>query len=381
MLFRSGDKSNQDLQKKRSESIISAMGSLQNKSNIPYSISVDDGWDLFVKDVTSTPYRDLAKRSKNEVKAVLTQAKAKKDLEPMLAKHRFAYIRINATYDVSEKYEQEFITNKFNRTLASGDIPLAFAIQKYMIKQVEEKKYKKDFVEMLDIPNTTQMLPFLTNKYYMLSLFGDGLSANNIEKVIELPKLDNKNVICEFNALASSVEDTEITNSSQITTWQSKIDRIYNTTIGKANPKKVDAVNIALQYKILDYINGSESPDEKMMESVYEKIKEIALPTIVDWKQAYEVASTFIEYGDYEFARKTLDPYLNDNNVSEDFIFTYLNLYSIDEYNYMSKKFETACKLASQKNKSRFCNEIKTYSYLIRENLEAKNIICSECRD
>ncbi len=374
------DKSNQELQRKRSESIVSAMNTLQNTSNIPYSIRTDDGWNLFVKDVASTSYKDLAKKSKEEAKAALSNTKTQKDLEPILASHRYAHIRINATYDVSEQYEQEFTTNKFNRTLASGDLPLAFAIQKYMIKQVEEKKYKKDFVNELEIPNTAQMLPFLTNKYYMLSLFEDELSPDNIEKVINLAKLDSKNTIADFNALVCSVEDIEITNSSQISNWQGKIDRIYNTPIGKSFPKKVDAVNIALQYKILDYINNSDNPDEKLLITTYDKIKAIALPTIADWQQAYEIASTFIEYGDVEFARKTMDPYINDPAVSEDFIFTYLNLYSLDENNYMSKKFEIACKLASQKNISRFCIEMKTYSYLVRENLEVKNIICNDCK-
>jgi hypothetical protein len=374
------DKANQELQRKRSESIVAAMGTLQNKIDIPYSIKTNDGWELFVKDVASTPHKDLASRSKEDAKAALRQSKTQKELEPILSQHRFAAIRINATYDVSEQYEQAFVTNKFNRTLANNDLPLAFAIQKFMMKQVEEKKYKKSLIETLEIPNTAQMLPFLTNKYYMLSFFGDGLSVSNLEKVIELPKLDGKNTIAEFNAMACSVEDIEITSSSQISTWQSKIDRLYNTPIGKNFPKKVDAVNIALQYKILDYINGSENPDEKLMELTYEKIKEIALPTIVNWQQAYEVASTFIEYGDYEFARKTMDPYIHHSEISEDFIFTYLNLYSLDENNYMSKKFETACKLASEKNKSRFCTEIKTYSYLIRENLETKSIICNECQ-
>ena len=28
----------------------------------------------------------------------------------------------------------------------------------------------------------------------------------------------------------------------------------------------------------------------------------------------------------------------------------------------------------------RFCEEVKTYSYLIRENKAVKNIICSECK-
>ena len=373
-----GDRSNLDLQKKRSESIISAMSQLQNAKNIPYSIDLNDGWELFVKDISSnSQYSHLAKRPKEEVKTTINgQAKIKKDLEPMLAKHRHAYIRINATYDVSREYEQEFVTNKFNRALAAKNLPLAFAIQKYMIKKVEEGTYVKSFIEKLEIPNTTQMLPFLTNMYYMLSFFDNELSPSNIEKVIALPKLDSKNTICEYNALACSVEDVEITNTSQISTQQSKIDRLYSTPIGKTYPKKVDAVNIAFQYKILDFINASETPDEKLMETTYEKIKEIALPTITDWQQAYEVAATFVEYGDFEFARKTLDPYIENPNVSENFIFTYLNLYSLDEKNYLSKKFEIACDLAVKKNKTRFCQEIKNYSYLIRENLNAKNTMC-----
>ena len=155
---------------------------------------------------------------------------------------------------------------------------------------------------------------------------------------------------------------------------------MYNTPIGKQYPKKVNAINIVFQYKILDYINASENPDEKLMETTYEKIKEIALPTITSWQQAYEVAATFIGYGDFEFARRTLDPYINNPDIHEDFIFTYLNLYSLDEKNYMSSKFSLACDLAAKKNKSRFCNDIKTYSYLVRENLKAKNVICGECR-
>ena len=376
------DRSNLELQKKRSESIVSAMHQLQNAKDIPYSIDLNDGWDLFMKDISSnSQYSHLAKKSKEEVKSTINgNAKIKKDLEPMLAKHRHAYIRINATYDVSTQYEQEFVTNKFNKTLAAKNLPLAFAIQKYMIKKVEDGTYVKSFIEKLEIPNTAQMLPFLTNKYYMLSFFANELSSSNIEKVIALPKMDSKNTICEFNALACSIEDVEITNTSQITSMQSKIDRLYNMPLGKTYPKKVDAINIAFQYKILDYINESENPDEKLMEATYEKIKEIALPTIKDWQQAYEVASAFIEYGDYEFARKTLDSYIENPNVSEDFIFTYLNLYSLDEKSYMSKKFERACALASKKNKSRFCEEIKTYSYLIRENIGVKNVICSECK-
>ena len=374
-------RSNAELQKKRSESIVQAMKALQDKQNIPYFIDYNDGWDLFVKDVAATQYKDLAKKSKEDVRNAINQGRTQKDLESMLAKHRFAYLKIAATYDIStDAYEQEFVTSKFNAVLAKGDLPQAFAIQKYMIKMVEEGKYKKNFVENLNIPVETKMIPFLTNKYYMLSFFSGGLSASNIDNVIELEKMAPKNPICEFNALACSITDDEITASSQIAGRQNKIDRIYSGAIRKNYPNKVDALNIAFQYQILDYINASENPDEALMTSTYEKIKEIAMPTITNWQNAYEVASSFISFGDFEFARKALDPYINNPNVSEDFIFTYMNLYSLDENNYTSKKFETACKLAIARNKSRFCSEINSYSVLVRENLAVKDIFCKECK-
>jgi len=374
-------RSNAELQKKRSESIVQAMKNLHDKQNIPYFIDYNDGWDLFVKDVAGTQYKNLATRSKDDVRSALNQGKTQKDLETILAKHRFANIRIAATYDISnDDYEQEFVTSKFNTVLAQGDLPLAFAIQKYMIKKVEEGKYKKNFIENLNIPTETKMIPFLTNKYYMLSFFSGGLSASNIDKVIELGKMAPKNPICEFNALACVITDDEVTASSQIAGTQNKIDRMYNGPIGKKYPTKVDALNIAFQYQILDFINASDNPDETLMASTYEKIKEIAMPTITNWQNAYEVASSFIGFGDYEFARKALDPYINNPNVSEDFIFTYMNLYSLDENSYISKKFEIACKLASSKNRVRFCAEVKTYSVLIQENLAVKDIICKECR-
>jgi len=378
--FEGSDQSNETLQKKRSESIIAALRKMQVE-NIVHTIKLEDGYDLLIADLKNNKeYSDLASLSRNDLKAKLRNAKLAKTLEPILKNHRRAHISMYATYDITEKYEQGFVVNKFNKTLAKGDLPLAFAIQKFIIKRVEEGMYTKDLIDSMKIPNTLSMLPFLTNKYYMLSFYDGGLSSENMKAVIDLVKFDNKNQIVEFNALCCSVLDMEIKSTSQVIPMQVKIDKFYNTSIGKTYPAKVDALNMTYQYKVLDFINESETPDEALMATIYSKIKEIALPTITTWQKAYEVASTFIEYGDYGFARTTMDPYINDPGISEDFIFTYLNLYSIDERTYTSKKFEIACRLASQKNRARFCNEIKSYSYLVRENLGAKNIICSECK-
>ena len=374
--FEGNEASNIALQKKRSESIVKAMGNLQNKT-IPYNIQMNDGWDLLVNDIPNE-YQQITK-SKNEAKNALKNAKTKKDLEPILKNHRFAHVRMNVTYDVSENYAPDFMVSKFNKCMAKGDLATAFAIQKYLIKCVEDGTCTEKNVKKMNIPETAKNLPFLTNKYYMLSLLGD-LSAEDIQKITDLPKMDNTNLVCEFNAFCSNVENMDITSSGQIAGIQSKIDRYYNNAIGKQYADKVDALNISLQYKVLDFLNNAENSDETLIESTYDKIKSIALPTINNWQKAYEVAATFIKYGDYDFARTAMDPYIDDENISEDFIFTYLNLYSLDETVYMSKNFEKACQLAVQKNKTRFCNEIKTYSYLIRENRAVQQIICSECK-
>jgi hypothetical protein len=54
-----------------------------------------------------------------------------------------------------------------------------------------------------------------------------------MKAVIDLVKFDNKNQIVEFNALCCSVLDMEIKSTSQVIPMQVKIDKFYNTSIGK----------------------------------------------------------------------------------------------------------------------------------------------------
>ncbi|MDR1793159.1 MAG: hypothetical protein LBR36_06960 [Bacteroidales bacterium] len=375
------EQTNLELQKKRAESIVNAMKTIQNKGNIPYSLYQNDSWDLFVKDVANTPYKEYATQSKESVKQALNNSRTRKNLEPILSKHRFAHIVMQVTYDVSEQYQQEFVTNKFNRTFAAGDLPLAFAIEKYMIKQVEDGKFtNRQLIENLVIPENAKNLPFLTNKYYMLSLFSGGLSENENDKVISFAGLDKRNQIADFNAVSASIVNQEITSSKDITTTQNKINSAYRSQVGSAYPNKVNTVNVAFQYKVLDYLNSNDIQDQTQKDATYDIIREIALPTVDNWQKAYEVAATFMNYGDFAFARTILDPYIENPAISEDYIFTYLNLYSYDIESIMSGKFVKACKLASQKNRTRFCEQIRKYSVIAREHLAVKDIICAECQ-
>ena len=181
--------------------------------DIPYSIELKDGYELFVRDVRNTEYSHLANKSKEEAVNALKNAKTRKALEPMLKEHRYTRIEMHVTYDISEKYEQDFVTRKFNKALEENNLPLAFAIEKYYMKRVEDGKYVKSHIDSLKIPYTQVMVPFLTNKYYMLSFFSHGLSSDDLNKVMEMPKMSPKNTIVEFNALACEILGKEITSA------------------------------------------------------------------------------------------------------------------------------------------------------------------------
>ena len=289
--FEGNETKNLELQKKRSESIVKAIENIQNRA-VPYSIQLNDGWELLLKDIPEE-YKNIVK-SKNEAKNALKNTKTKNNLEPILKNHRYAQVKMNVTYDVSENYAPDFMVSKFNKCMAKNDYPTAFAIQKYLIKCVEDGNCSEMSIQKMNISEDTKNLPFLTNKYYMLSVLG-ALTDEDIQKMTDLSKMDNTNIISEFNAFCCQVENMDITSIGQISTTQSKIDRYYNNAIGKQYADKVDALNITLQYKILDFLNNAETPDETLIESTYEKIKSIALPTIKDWEKAYQYAMEKID--------------------------------------------------------------------------------------
>lgn len=370
------DQANQELQKKRAESIVKAINQRQ-KQKISYRTLTSDSWEMFKKDVKNSKYPEMASMSIDEVKAKL-KGKVLKDLEPMLAKHRFARIAMNITYDISGKNEQEFVINKFNKAIAAGDLKLAMSVQKYIIKAVEENRYTRKVVKDMVIPVEKRFVPFLVNYYYIENFFLENVNDKMCEGVNNLLKMDNKNEFAFFDKSVCDVMNVEFKNESDIKAMQASVDKIYALKLEKS---KVDALNLELQFKILDYADTSASPSmEILIESTYDKIKSIVNIDATSWLNAYKLANVFINHGDYVYAEYLMAPFINSKDISADFMFTYLSLWSYREELYLSNTFAEIAKKCHELDKARFCTIMNKFSFQVQENQAVKKLYCTECK-
>jgi len=372
------DKDNIELQKSRAESIMNAIKRRQ-KASISNKIVTSDSWEMFKRDVANTKFADYASRTPEEVKASL-KGKTLKDLEPILAKHRFASIVMDITYDVSGSYEQPFVISKFNKLIEKGDFVNAFAVQKHIVKAIQEGRFNSKVASGMKIPGKDKRyLPFWTNYYFIQNYFRD-INDEMRAGVAPLLALDPTNEPAFYNKTVCDVSSAEITNESMMRELQANVDKAYSSkTIDK---KYIDNLNLELQFKILEFADTSVS--QAMIaaaEQTYEKIKQIAVGLEkVTWQNAYKLADIFIQYGDYPYAIKLMDPYIESPNVTNDFLFTYFSLLSHREDYYLTPSFTTMAKRCLAAEKTRFCTLMGKFSFQVLENGEVKKIYCKECK-
>lgn len=370
------DKANEELQRKRAESIVQAIDQ-QQKRHLTYITKTSDSWELFKRDVKNTKHAELASMSHEQAKQEL-KGRTLKDLEPMLSKHRFAKIVMNITYDISGRNEQEFVINKFNNAVKAGDLKMAMSVQKRIINAVEAGDYSRKIISDMEIPVDIKNIPLLVNYYYLQNFFLENVNdamCQGIDKIIEM---DSKNMYAFYDNLVCKISNVEFSNESEIRDIQSEVDKIYSMKIDKT---KADALNLELQFRILEYADTSSSQTmEQLLESTYVKVKEIVNVENNTWMNAYKLATVFIEHGDYPYAEQLMAPFIYSKEISQDFLFTYFSLYSYREELYLSSTFYKLAKRCLESDKARFCTLMNKFSFQVRENLAVKKIFCENCQ-
>ncbi len=371
------DKTNETLQVQRAESIVKAINQRQ-KQKIKYKTLASDSWEMFKRDVKDSKYPEMANLSIDEVKNQL-KGKVLKDLEPILAKHRFAQIVMNITYDITGKNEQEFVINKFNKAIAAGDLKLAFSVQKYIIRACEEGRYSQKVVKDMVIPQEKKFVPFLVNYYYLDNFFLENVNDKMCDGVSKLIKMDDKNDFALFDRSVCEVMNVEFKNEADIKAMQANVDKIY--TLKQIPKTKSDALNMELQFKILEFADTSASPSmEILIESTYNKIQTIVNIDATSWLNAYKLATVFIKHGDYTYAEYLMAPFINKKDISPDFVFTYFTLWSYREELYLSNTFAELAKRCHDIDKARFCTSMNKFSFQVLENQAVKKLYCTECK-
>jgi hypothetical protein len=128
-------------------------------------------------------------------------------------------------------------------------------------------------------------------------------------------------------------------------------------------------------------VDTTDSPNSLVTESL-NRIKEIVNVEDANWQSSLKLAYIFIDHGDYDYSAKLLEPFIYEDKVYDELLFTYISLCSYSTYRMMSNRFVTAMQKAKAADPKRFCNLFKgdKFSIQVLENTIVKEIYCKSCK-
>ncbi len=344
---------NAKLQKRRAESVVRVLQGMQ-KNTISPSIITNDSWGLFQLSMEDGMYDYLTKMGKQEaIKTINSKHSLAEELEPHLAKQRFAQIVMDVTYDISGDKEQKFSEIQFNKAVKAGNIKHAYKIMDYISTKTIAGAYTPEAWDHVQIAAEPKSSGLLMNKVYY-----DYLAKHKVideEQYAELKKiqtLDPTNNIVNFNALYCKTQlDSTVGDPTAQADMQTKIDALYKTEVPKA---LVDGLNMEWQFKMLDAIDTMPGAEAKF-EACVEKIKSFYDYKSGTWQNALKVAFAFSRAKDYKYAAKVLESYVAIDNPDEKLLFSYISIASHVPEKFFSHHFSDALSKAKQKNPDRYC--------------------------
>ncbi len=371
------ERENEILQRRRAESIVKALEANQGAAIVD-SITTAPNWERLKEDVKHTAFDKLIDMTYEEAIRYVNQNQNR--MEPILAMHRYADVKVWITYDIEGDKEQDYVVHQFNNAVESENLALALSIQKYLFKQVVSGKYNAKAVEGMRIPQGRAYVGLNMNKIWLTQfVYMDPLNENYWEGISDLHKLDAENKFVEYNDILCNIQLGNLTNDRFTDQIQRRVDRMYNTVINEGN---VDLLNIELQYSIMHVYKDSVGYDHPKVVSSLEKIKEIINFDDVSWQNSLKLAGIFINNGDYDYAIRLLEPWITKDDVHIDLVRSYIAVCSKVQYKVHSNNFYNALVRLKDHDKAEFCGlfrhgdklSIQTFT-----NMQVKQLYCKEC--
>jgi hypothetical protein len=370
------DDENKKLQQQRAESIISALEERQKKL-IKTTIITDYNWTDFQNDIQKTNHNIMASMQLEEAQAYIRNYNLNKELEPILANHRYAQIDMKVTFDISGENESPFVLKKFHNAIAEGDKIMALSIQKYIMKQVLNYRYIPDILNTLEIPENKTFAGLIMNKLWLQQHTKQITQEEFALAVQKLYQISPANEYIAFNDLFLKINNQLFSSDNEATTLQLRVDRLYTTPLRK---ETIDGLNIKLQFKLINYAD-SVIGDAKLKEACINRIKQIVDINDESLQNSLKLAELFIENNDFEFALKTLEPWITHPEVNEDLLFAYVSLCSREDVLMHTQRFNFAMNRSKELNQKRFCELFNGDNFSLRvfENQFVKEMHCKNC--
>lgn len=382
------DEINRRLQQQRAQSIVNALAAQQTDS-IVSEIVTDYNRDDFARDIQGTKYKNLASLSVERIQDSIRKLALARELESMLQNHRYAQIDMRVVYDIEGENEQPFVVSQFNKAADSLDYIMALSIQKFIMRRIMHQQYSPDVINELRVPNHFSFCGIAMNNLWLkhhYKMIDDIQLKCAVDSLVDLCP---ENEYIMFNSLLLNIEHPTQSFVSTAQTLQSKVDRLYYTSLQK---ETIDRLNLKLQMAVIaayDSLPVSKSPsvnkaNQTSKKNCVERIKKIANPKYESIENSIKFAEIFMNNGEYQLAIKFLEPWINNATTNIDMLLTYVSLCSRFENMMHTQAFTTAMLRIKELDEKKFYNLIdskNSFSLRVLENENVKSAYCSSCNE
>jgi hypothetical protein len=358
---------NASLQRKRAGSVVKVLQGMQTTKINP-AIITSDSWNLFQLEMEDGKFDYLTKMPKREaIRTINTKGGLTQELEPYLAKQRFAQIVMDVTYDITGNKEEKFTLVSFNRAVKGGNNKQAYKIMDFISKKTVADKYSKEIWDNLQIPMEAKYSGLLMNKvYYDYVEHGRVVDDDQYKDIQKLEQLDPASNIIKFNSLLCKVElDSTVGKKADQAALQTRIDALYKTEIPH---NIINALNVEWQFKLMEALDTVDNAEAEI-QAIVDKIKSFYNFKDGTWENGLKLSYAFCRAKDFKFASTILEPYIFPEKEKippkitqmpmgpdyEKVLFAYISMSSHVPEKFFSRNFSDALAKAKELNKDRYC--------------------------
>jgi len=343
---------NIELQKKRAQSIVSALQSFQ-APNIRTTVKASENWVEFLNDVANTRHADLAQLDKAEIKRRLTDARVSTDLEPTLALHRKALVTLELQRkDVMLTMPQEQVVKEFERAIATKNLEQARKLQNAVFARIMDRELPTSFLDRLEVPVQRGFVVLMTSRA-AFKYFEDPSDAYETYLALEeLERLMPTDGHIKYNLCAMRfhllIQGEHAVDPDEL---ERSIKALRSFMIDEPLVTRM-LINHSILMAEIDMAKGEYAKKDKRMAYIRANYRTVPMEP----RDHLSLAQYFASYANYADARAVLDPYLAAIDVDEDLLFYYLNLTIFDTEQTKKSAYRQTMLNAANKNKPRFCD-------------------------
>jgi len=350
------------------------------------SISAQENFTDFRKDVVGTDFEYLGILSDSELKKRMQRRSLSDSLEPLLKQHRFVSIESIVREGYSVAYTPKMVIDEMQEAIASGNVREFEKLQRIQYRLALEGGIPPRHIDSLPIPLEKRYLGALHNQLVMRFLL-DTLSEESVDtlhnrlvRILPLKPTDEK-INTSIAILRYYQEDWS--PKSYLKFNKKNIQPYYDTL------RKSSYVDAKIRSKILlnmasyaDWGYWQKTGSRKASKYFYKQAKKQIKSARLDADKTFEIASYYSFFGDHKYAYQLTRKKIDDTNNPDDLIF-FLKLIHLNDIKLPRKKYLKYFKKIRDYSGEAFCTFFNNpaLNFQILDDEEIKSIWCEECAD